>query len=178
MMHSWLRVSARAGSAWAPVMRLLDKRDRPQPSIGIERASTRLGVLRRGKHKRNTSQQASRRLRGRPGYAASDMPGFTRSRVRRRSADPVTSGGIPFSNHAEIPQSSVGIRMVLLHEISYIKKHSVRLHQSRGGLPFMADQRIGKQYVVFRPTVSLDLISLVASSCGYCRGHIEPRAAH
>jgi hypothetical protein len=28
------------------------------------------------------------------------------------------------------------------------------------------------------PTVSLDVISLVASSCGHYRGHIEPRAAH
>jgi len=28
-----------------------------------------------------------------------------------------------------------------------------------------------------KPTVSLDVISLVASSCGYSRGHIEPRAA-
>jgi len=27
------------------------------------------------------------------------------------------------------------------------------------------------------PTVSLDLISLVASSCGYTRGEIEPRVA-
>ena len=29
-----------------------------------------------------------------------------------------------------------------------------------------------------RPTVSLDAISLVASSCGHYRGHIEQRAAH
>ncbi len=29
-----------------------------------------------------------------------------------------------------------------------------------------------------KPTVSLDVISLVASSCGYYRGHIEHRAAH
>src|SRR5262245_6695912 len=28
-----------------------------------------------------------------------------------------------------------------------------------------------------RPTVSLNIISLVASSCGYYRGHIEQRAA-
>src|SRR6266446_7791033 len=28
------------------------------------------------------------------------------------------------------------------------------------------------------PAVSLDVISLVASSCGYDRGHIEHRAAH
>ena len=28
------------------------------------------------------------------------------------------------------------------------------------------------------PTVSLDVISLVVSSCGYYKGHIEPRAAH
>src|SRR5262249_23450536 len=28
------------------------------------------------------------------------------------------------------------------------------------------------------PTVSLDVIALVASSCGYDRGHIEPHAAH
>ena len=28
------------------------------------------------------------------------------------------------------------------------------------------------------PTVSLDVISLVASGCGYSRGHIEHRAAH
>jgi 4-carboxymuconolactone decarboxylase len=29
-----------------------------------------------------------------------------------------------------------------------------------------------------KPTVSLDVISLVASSCGYYRGQIEPHAAH
>src|SRR5207247_3415249 len=29
-----------------------------------------------------------------------------------------------------------------------------------------------------KPTVSLDVISLVASSCGYYRGQIEQRAAH
>ena len=29
-----------------------------------------------------------------------------------------------------------------------------------------------------RPTVSLDVISLVASSCGYDKGHIEHRVAH
>jgi len=29
-----------------------------------------------------------------------------------------------------------------------------------------------------KPIVSLDVISLVASSCGYERGHIEQRAAH
>jgi hypothetical protein len=28
------------------------------------------------------------------------------------------------------------------------------------------------------PTASLDVISLVASSCGYYRGHIEHRVAH
>jgi hypothetical protein len=30
----------------------------------------------------------------------------------------------------------------------------------------------------FKPTVSLDIISLLASSCGYYRGHIEHCAAH
>jgi len=29
----------------------------------------------------------------------------------------------------------------------------------------------------FIPTVSLDVMSLVASSCGHYRGHIEPRVA-
>ena len=29
-----------------------------------------------------------------------------------------------------------------------------------------------------KPTVSLDVISLVASSCGYYRGQIEQRVAH
>ena len=31
---------------------------------------------------------------------------------------------------------------------------------------------------ITKPTVSLAVISLVASSCGYSRSHIEPRAAH
>src|SRR5262245_32934095 len=31
MVRSWLRVSARAGSAWTGMVRLLDNRDRPQP---------------------------------------------------------------------------------------------------------------------------------------------------
>ena len=30
----------------------------------------------------------------------------------------------------------------------------------------------------YKPTVSLDVISLVVSSCEYFRGHIEPYAAH
>src|SRR5262245_17487377 len=42
---------ARSGSAWSctggGMVRLLDNRDEPQPITGIERASTRLGVLRR-----------------------------------------------------------------------------------------------------------------------------------
>jgi hypothetical protein len=29
-----------------------------------------------------------------------------------------------------------------------------------------------------KPTVCLDVISLVANSCGYNRGEIEPRVAH
>ena len=32
-------------------------------------------------------------------------------------------------------------------------------------------------HALYKPTVSLDVISLVASSCGYYRGHIEQRAA-
>src|SRR5437773_4994794 len=32
--------------------------------------------------------------------------------------------------------------------------------------------------MTIKPTVSLDVISLVASSCGYYRGQIEQRAAH
>src|SRR5262249_1040841 len=35
----------------------------------------------------------------------------------------------------------------------------------------------GKKRRWLKPTVSLDVISLVASSCGYYRGHIEPHAA-
>src|SRR5438445_59030 len=50
MVRSWRRVSARAGSAGAQVVRLLDNRDGPQPITGIERVSTRLRVLRKGKN--------------------------------------------------------------------------------------------------------------------------------
>jgi hypothetical protein len=32
--------------------------------------------------------------------------------------------------------------------------------------------------LLVKPTVSLDVISLVASSCGYYRRQIKPRAAH
>jgi len=35
-----------------------------------------------------------------------------------------------------------------------------------------------KMHLKHTPTVSLDVISLAASSCGYDRGHIEQRAAH
>src|SRR6266851_412232 len=35
-----------------------------------------------------------------------------------------------------------------------------------------------KEWTQDKPTVSLDVISLVASSCGYYRGQIEQRAAH
>jgi hypothetical protein len=35
----------------------------------------------------------------------------------------------------------------------------------------------GTSRVLYKPTVSLDVISLVASSCGYSRGHIKPRVA-
>src|SRR6266702_3013233 len=38
----------------------------------------------------------------------------------------------------------------------------------------MVTIRIGGEELL----ISLDVISLVASSCGYYRGHIEPRAAH
>ena len=34
------------------------------------------------------------------------------------------------------------------------------------------------QSSIHTPTVSPNVISLVASSCGYYRGYIEPRAAH
>src|SRR2546426_1187694 len=40
----------------------------------------------------------------------------------------------------------------------------------------MSDQNI--KLLLLRPTVSLDAISLVASSCGYYRGQIEHRVAH
>ena len=33
-------------------------------------------------------------------------------------------------------------------------------------------------YATFKPTVCLDVISLVASSCGHDSGHIEPRVMH
>jgi hypothetical protein len=50
-------------------------------------------------------------------------------------------------------------------------------------LSFLQQQEIvvvtdhGQTMLVHRPTVSLDVISLVASSCGPYRGHIEQRAA-
>src|SRR5207249_4472203 len=45
---------------WVCVVRLLDNRDGPHPITGIERASTRLIVLRKSRNKGNTSQQANR----------------------------------------------------------------------------------------------------------------------
>ena len=36
----------------------------------------------------------------------------------------------------------------------------------------------GKTAIHYTPTVCLDVISLVASSCGYNRGEIEQRVAH
>ena len=42
----------------------------------------------------------------------------------------------------------------------------------------MGTRRYRRGARLYRPTVSLDAISLLASSCGYYRGQIEPRAAH
>jgi hypothetical protein len=42
---------------------------------------------------------------------------------------------------------------------------------------FLRRQLVVYPYAAATPTVSLDVISLVASSCGYYRGHIEPHAA-
>jgi hypothetical protein len=39
-------------------------------------------------------------------------------------------------------------------------------------------ERLGFPYDDVKPTVSLDVISLVASSCGYYKGQIEHRVAH
>src|SRR5207245_2222439 len=44
--------------------------------------------------------------------------------------------------------------------------------------PECKSARYKKNGHLHKPTVSLDVISLVASSCGYYRGHIEQRAAH
>jgi hypothetical protein len=43
--------------------------------------------------------------------------------------------------------------------------------------PFLPQVSHGSWYQAFIPTVSLDVISLEASSGGYYRGHSEPRAA-
>ena len=45
-------------------------------------------------------------------------------------------------------------------------------------MPWALAAAAAQQLQRFIPTVSLDVISLVASSCGYYRGQIEPRAAH
>ena len=42
----------------------------------------------------------------------------------------------------------------------------------------VAEKERDKREQVNKLTVSLDVISLVASSCGYYRGHVEQRAAH
>src|SRR5882672_99101 len=49
-----------------------------------------------------------------------------------------------------------------------------------GGTGGVFYRRVSEQFssIDTIPTVSLDVISLVASSCGYERGHIEQRAAH
>jgi hypothetical protein len=41
----------------------------------------------------------------------------------------------------------------------------------------MSQPTVKKYPTEFKPTVSLDVISLVASSCGYSRSQIEPHAA-
>jgi hypothetical protein len=40
------------------------------------------------------------------------------------------------------------------------------------------NQKTGDCFPSYKPTVCHDVISLVASSCGYNRGEIEPRVAH
>ena len=39
------------------------------------------------------------------------------------------------------------------------------------------EKKLSVVSIDIKPPVSLDVISLVASSCGYYRGQIEPRAA-
>ena len=52
------------------------------------------------------------------------------------------------------------------------------LHAEEGaGRTCMDDLVVNLQHIAI-PTVCLDVISLVASSCGYNRGEIAPRVAH
>ena len=46
----------------------------------------------------------------------------------------------------------------------------------RQGVTFHNGDPLTAEDVQFRPTVSLEVVSLVARSCGYYRGQIEPRA--
>jgi len=56
---------------------------------------------------------------------------------------------------------------------THIRKQSTQLTQGKK----LSHCKIVNAYDPTIPTVSLDVISLVASSCGYYRGHIEHRAA-
>ena len=56
--------------------------------------------------------------------------------------------------------------------------HAKRLQHRHPSPPcFLAEHALNHQRIDI-PTVSLNVISLMASSCGYYRGHFEHRAAH
>jgi hypothetical protein len=59
---------------------------------------------------------------------------------------------------------------------SRVRRYAVTICEKRA--TWLSDKAGRVRERANRPTVSLDAISLVASSCGHYRGHIEQRAAH
>ena len=84
------------------------------------------------------------------------------------------SGGSPLdeTKMVEMPR-------VFLSCATDIRSTGQTPEERRAESPFLCSDRRWRLLVrSYRPTVSPDIISLVTSSCGYYRGHIEQRAAH
>ena len=70
----------------------------------------------------------------------------------------------------ELSDKGEAIERPFFGQIEKNLRFAFRCYAKAQGLDFIPNYN--------RPTVSLDVISLVASSCSYYRGQIEQRAAH
>ena len=67
-------------------------------------------------------------------------------------------------------------------EVAAVIDRLIALHPAHGlscgrGVEALVLAILDGHHALYKPTVSLDVISLVASSCGYYRGQIEQHAA-
>src|SRR5712691_4226091 len=77
-----------------------------------------------------------------------------------------------------IPWRKLEVRVFKLQRRIYQATTRGEVKKAHRLQKLLASSWSAKSLAVRRPTVSLDVISLVASSCGYYKGQIECRLAH